>query len=337
MDKNRLLSRLLKGYYFVKVKDFKLKVKPPTVYIENKAELYHNKIIEDLKFDDSQDWLDEDKRMFILSINKIWHNDLQKELDVLLLDMGVLKTELFKNFNLIDTRKLIKEKIKETESRISILHNKRYTYFDHTKQSYANVLKNHYIIKNTVYLKDKLFFKTHKEQHLYYLQRLSNLITELNIQDIRSITHDDSWKSLWESAKTSVFDKPIKDCNIEQRMVIGASMMLDNIRQHPECPSEEILQDSDALDGWVLFQNDKFEKQQKQKAVENNIKDKNAGEIFVMAKSAAEIKSVMELNDPLTQTQIRKTIEHAENTKGETKWQDIPGMKDVIVREKTRE
>ena len=337
MDKNRLLSRLLKGYYFIKVKNFKLKIKPPTVYIENKAQLYHNKIIENLKFDDTQDWLDEDKRMFILAINKIWDNSQQKELDILLSDTSVLKTELFKNFNLIDTRKLIKEKIKETESRIGMLHNKKYTYFDHTKNSYANVLKNHYIIKNTVYLKDRLFFKIQKEQHLYYLQRLSNLITELNIQDIRSITHDDSWRSLWESAKASVFDKPIKDCNVEQRMVIAASMMLDNIRQHPECPSENILQDSDALDGWVLFQNDKFEKQQKQKTIESNIKDKNAGEVFVMASTPEEIKSVMELNDPLTKSQIRKTISHAKNTKGDTKWQDIPGMKDAIVRESKSE
>jgi hypothetical protein len=337
MDKNRILSRLLKGYYFVKVKNFKLKVKPPTVYVENKAALYHDKILEDLKFDDSQDWLDEDKRMFILTINKIWDNSQQKELDTLLDDIIILKKELFKNFNLVDTRKLIKEKIKDNESRINVLHNTRYTYFDHTKQSYANVLKNHYIIKNTVYLKDRLFFKIQKEQHLYYLQRLSNLITELNIQDIRSIIHCDSWKSLWESAKTGVFDKPIKDCNVEQRMAITASMMLDNIRQHPDCPSEEILKDSDALDGWVLFQNDKFEKQQKKQAIETNIKDKNAGEVFVMASSPEEIKSIMELNDPLTKSQIRRSIDHAAKTEGPTKWQDIPGMKEAIIRENKNE
>jgi len=98
MDKNRILSRLLKGYYFVKVKNFKLKVKPPTVYVENKAALYHDKILEDLKFDDSQDWLDEDKRMFILTINKIWDNSQQKELYTLLDDIIILKKELFKNF-----------------------------------------------------------------------------------------------------------------------------------------------------------------------------------------------------------------------------------------------
>ena len=97
------------------------------------------------------------------------------------------------------------------------------------------------------------------------------------------------------------------------------------------------MQDSDALDGWVLFQNDKFDKEQKKKAIESNIKDKNAGEVFVMANTPEEIKTVMELNDPMTRQQIRNVTKHAQNTDGQTKWQDIPGMKEQIVREKQSE
>jgi hypothetical protein len=337
MEESKLLNRLLKGYYLIKVLNHKLKVKPPTIDVENKADLYYNEVIEDLKFEDSQDWLDDKKRIIILGLQGVWNPEKQKELDILLEDVGKLKIQLFKNFNLHETRALIKDKISDTEKMINELHYKKYIYFDHTKESYATVLKNHYIIKNTVYLKNRLFFKTQKTQHFYYLQKISKLITELSIQDVRQITHNHAWKSLWESAKTNVFNKPIKECNVEQRMLITASLMLDNIRQHPQCPSEETLQDSDALDGWVLYQNQEFDKKQKKQAIESNIKDKHAGEVFVMAKTPQEIKEVMQLNDPLTRQQLRKIHEHAGNTEGTTKWQDIPGMKDTIVREKKSE
>ncbi len=333
MKDPELLNRLFKGYYFIKVRNHRLKVKPLTLSIENKASVYHDKIIEDLKFEDGQDWLDDKKRMIILGLQDLWNPEKQKDMDTALENITKLKIELFKHFTLVDTRKLIKSKIKDMEEIVNTLHQEKYIYYEYTKESYANILKNRYIIKNTVYLNNRLFFKTEKKQQLYYLERISKLVTELNIQDIRRISHNESWKNLWESAKTNAFNKPIKDCNIEQRMLITASMMLDNIRQHPKCPHEDILEDSDALDGWVLFQNQEFEKDKKKQAIETGIKDKSAGEVFVMTKSAQEIKEVMGLNDPLTRRQINKTVEHANNTKGDTKWQDIPGMKEQIIRE----
>ena len=337
MEETKILNRLLKGYYSIKLRKHTLKVKPSTISIENKSDLYYDKVIEDLKFDNGEDWLDDKKRIIILGLQGLWNPQKQKELDALLKDVSTLKIQLYKHFNLKDTRDLIKEKIKDTEKTIGKLHNQKYTYYEYTKESYANTLKNHYVIKNTVYLKDRLFFKIQKTQHFYYLQKISKLLTELTIQDIRQITHNGSWKSLWESAKTNVFNKPIKDCNIEQRMLISASLMLDNIRQHPKCPPEEVLQDSDALDGWVLFQNEEFEKEQKRKDIDAKIGDKQAGEVFVMAKTPQEIREVMELNDPLTRRQMKKIHEHAHNTKGTTKWQDIPGMKEQIVREQKGE
>ena len=50
----------------------------------------------------------------------------------------------------------------------------------------------------------------------------------------------------------------------------------------------------------------KFEQKQKQKDVDNIVKDKDAGEVFVMTSSPEEIKNVMSLNDPLTRSQINK-------------------------------
>ena len=175
MKDPELLNRLFKGYYFIKVRNHRLKVKPLTLSIENKASVYHDKIIEDLKFEDGQDWLDDKKRMIILGLQDLWNPEKQKDMDIALQNITKLKIELFKHFTLVDTRKLIKSKIKDMEEIVNTLHQEKYIYYEYTKESYANILKNRYIIKNTVYLNNRLFFKTEKKQQLYYLERISKL------------------------------------------------------------------------------------------------------------------------------------------------------------------
>ncbi len=334
VDETKILSRILNGYYPIKVGKYNLRVCLPSIDIENRASLFYNELLEDLRFDDKDAWLDEQKRMFILNVQNIWSSDKEKELDILLKDVEKLKENLYKHYALTDTRKLIKEKLEEINTEISTLHYQRYTYYEHTKESYATIMKNRHIIKNTVYYKKQLFFKYNKKNELYYLQKISNLTKDLTIQDVRKIVHNSSWKSLWESAKAEVFNKPIIKCNTEQRMLISASQLIDNVRQHPNCPSDDILRDSDALDGWILHENREFEKKQKTKDIESTLQNKEAGEVFVMASSPEEIKDIMSLNDPLTRSQINRMntfVKDQDSNKVE--WSDIPAMKEAILQE----
>ena len=332
VDETETLSRILNGYYTIKVKDYVLKVYLPSIDILNKAESLYHKTIAELRFDDQDCWLEENKRMFILNVQKIWNGDKEKVLDTLLKDVETLKLNLYKHYNLPETRDLIKDKLKQINEEIAELHYQKFTYYEHTKESYATILKNRYIIKNTVYYKGKLFFKYKKTNQLYYIQKISNLTNDLTIQQVRKIVHNPDWKSLWESAKAEVFNKPIIKCNTEQRMLISASQLVDQVRQHPNCPSEDILKDSDAFDGWILHENKEFEQKQKQKDVDNVIKDKDAGEVFVMTSTPEEIKNVMSLNDPLTRSQINRMHKHVEK-EGETQWADIPSMREKILQE----
>ena len=91
MKDPELLNRLFKGYYFIKVRNHRLKVKPLTLSIENKASVYHDKIIEDLKFEDGQDWLDDKKRMIILGLQDLWNPEKQKDMDIALQNITKLK------------------------------------------------------------------------------------------------------------------------------------------------------------------------------------------------------------------------------------------------------
>ena len=333
LEQKKLLSRILNGYYTIKINKYNLRVYPPSIDIENKANIYHNNILEDIKYDDEDCWLREDKRMMILSQLGIWYPDKQKEIDTILKDIDKLKIELFKHYSLKDTRKLIKEKLTQLQNEINILHYQKYTFFEYTKESFAYNLKNQYIIKHTVYLKDKLFFSKERLNNLFYLNKANGLLKELTFQEVRSLVHDEDWKSMWEPAKNKVFNKPIIKCNKEQKMLINTSIMIDQIRQHPKCPSEEILKDSDALDGWILYQNQEQEKEKRKQEIESSITDKNAGEVFVMATSPDDIKAVMSMNDPQTRQDIRSMHKYVESQDKPTNWHEVPSIRQKILRE----
>lgn len=338
MEHYDLIYRILKGYYYITINSKKFKIVLPDFDLIYKSEKYYEKILNNLKFDNREDWLNEDKRLFILNYHGIWNNDQQQKLDNILKDLDKIKIQLFLNFNSESTRTFLKDKISEAYSDIEQLHRAKYTYFEYTKQSYATILKNKYIIKNTVYYKNKLFFKDYRNTNKdFYLHKLLAEINHtLSGQEIRALVQTEIWKSFWDCAKTRIFGKPIIKCNEEQRLAINTSQMFDNIKKHPKCPKEEVLKDSDALDGWILYQNQEQEKEKRKAEIESSINDKNAGEVFVMASSPEEIKEIMNLNDPQTKQEIRSMHKFLQNKKDAVKWEEIPAMRERIIREGKR-
>lgn len=105
--------------------------------------------------------------------------------------------------------------------------------------------------------------------------------------------------------------------------------MYSNVRQHPECPAEDIINDDIALDGWFIFQNRKSEKEKKKNAlldkIGGNIRDK-ADHVFIMTKDEEEAKSIHDLNGPEEKQFIKEVSEYAKKHP-DTRWEDIPCVK----------
>ena len=66
--------------------------------------------------------------------------------------------------------------------------------------------------------------------------------------------------------------------------------MYSKIYEHPECPEDAIIEDDDALDGWMLNQQKENKKQKMEKGVDNLLgkKGQKAQEVFLMAKNEEE-------------------------------------------------
>jgi hypothetical protein len=195
-------------------------------------------------------------------------------------------------------------------------------------------IKNEFIIMNTIYLDDKLYFDNpEKETHdSLYLQKFIHeiVINTIDATKLRLVVKSDLWRSYSNCANLIM---NFLDINDDYRHLIGLHKMYDNARQHQESPSEDIIKDDDALDGWFLHQNRKAEKEKKKNAILGKVgdKNKNKDEIFLITNDAKESQEIFSVNDDKGKQQIQEMI--AASQQKETKWQDLNFVKENVKQE----
>ena len=88
--------------------------------------------------------------------------------------------------------------------------------------------------------------------------------------------------------------------------------MYDNVYEHPERPSEEVINDDLMLDGWFALKKREAEQERNKKAADDLLdkkskgKGSNAGELFVVAGSKDEANKISGLNDMGTKMKLKQ-------------------------------
>ena len=100
--------------------------------------------------------------------------------------------------------------------------------------------------------------------------------------------------------------------------------MYDNAYQSMECPPDNVFEDDDMFDGWLIDQRRKRDKEQKQKQVDTmkNVSDK-AQEVFLFAPTREDADKVYDLNDPDARIKLRQR-QNVIDQRGEGEAQDLP-------------
>ncbi len=332
-DIDDLIHRIVSGYYHITIDNNVYTIKSPNLDIRSRAHFIYQSIIEDNKFD-LTNWIPNDQINTLLLFNNIWNNDKQKELDAQYKLLDQTKIELFLNYSNDKKRKLFKETIISISQYISSLYNKK-TYFDFLSlEFYARTIENQFIALNMVYLKDRLLFSPNDDDidsELY--SRIIELIQK-NIIDMdlmKTIVKSEKWKQYWSASKEHIFEGPSHRWTEDQLTIVNLSKTYDSIREHMESPPEEIIQDNDALDGWMIYQNRKVEKDKKKQAIEDKygLNNKRGDEVFILTDSVEETKEIFALNDAQAKSRINQIKQISKEGK-EIKWQDVPFVKQEL-------
>ena len=327
----RILSGILIFYY----NNEKYELRPPSPVIRYEANLIYNNIINDEKY---SDWIREENIILAMVSLGLWDKevpDMIKELEKKIDDQ---KVELYKSAIMPDRNKMIRGRLNSNRKILNNFINKKSDFFANTLEGYASSIKNEFIICKTVYKNNNLVFDTrikNNESSLSFFNSITNIINKyiISVSQFKTIARSSLWRSYWNASKTNIFKGSVSEWTDDQRTIANITNMYDSVYEHPECPSDAIIADEDMLDGWMIFQKRKIEKQKNISKVDDlNPKLKNAQEVFLMTNKEMTYDDIMSLNSDESKRRLQEKINYI-NSRGQVAEKELPDVqRDLLAR-----
>lgn len=300
---NLYLSRILSGFFIFVYKDTKYKLVYPDISVKYDAELYASEEYEHNKFND---WLTDEDLLYTLVDLGIWTMEGDNHIKNLEKQIEDTKVNLFKSVLNPTKVKSLKKTLDNYKRSYNKLYETRHS-LDHTTASgYSNLLKNQYILLHSLYdIHNNKIFDDLDSVDPGLLNDISNIISQnyIDITNFRALARNETWKNYWSANKDNVFDKSTINWTDEQRTLVMLTRMYESAYEHPECPADNIFEDDDMFDGWMILQKRENEKNRNKNRAEKMFDGKlsKAQEVYVMASSKEEAENIYNLNDQNSQ------------------------------------
>ena len=331
-----LVSKILSGVSYFKAKDKLYKISNPSSETRYLGEYLSDLAGDQFKF---KELITREEAKEVLHQRGIWLPKDDANLEAAEKNLDDFKVDLFKNQYNVKAQKTLRNRINGTNAAISTAMVKKDSLDHVTIENYTEVIRDQFCIAMSIedmdgikyYHPDKFF-----DQNSFLMESAYAVWRgEIGVlQFCRELCKADPWRSYWNSAaKENVFGNPSSELTIMQRTMVVFSKMYDNARQSPEAPNDEVFEDDDMFDGWMILQRRDQEKK-KQKDTADKIAGQKGDEIYMMADNKEDAQKIYDVND----LQNRMTIKHREGqikAGGEeiTREDDLRDVKMKIRRE----
>ena len=322
--REHLISRIAAGYIPVTIKDKRYKVYHPDNDIALQAsELYideYEKAIESELFDD------EDILNLLVGLG-LWTDEKENELlKIVPGHIEYWKIELYEKMLQTKTQRQIRKYLDIAKKEYSKLYAIRHSFDSITRAGYANYVKNMYAISKSTRYKGKKVNWDKVDLNAIMNKYYSSLVgTEV----VRMLARTHPWNGVWPVLKTNgkIFDNTF--LTTEQQALISWSNMYDKIYESPDCPSDEVINDDDMLDGWLLIQKRKRESSRQKAEMETKLGGKlgNADDVFLMAETPEDAQKIDILNDPHMSKIKKERMNQVKSASGEVLEQQLSDVK----------
>ena len=333
IDLELLLYRILTGKTYFIFNDIEYCLVSPSKDIRYKAIRLYNSIIQEEKY---QNWIREENLTKIMIMLGVWDINTDSVIKGLEKSLDKMKVDLYKAFMFPSKQISVRKSIENIRKNLTKILMIKQEYMSHTLEGYANSLKIEFTICKTLYKNNKLVFDVDPQSNNSSYTFFNSLIKEIDSSMIgadkyKILARSSLWRSYWNTNKyNNLFKHAAEDTTDEQRALINISRMYESIYEHPECPNDQIIEDDDMLDGWMIFQKEKREKEKKQDLLfGDNKKMKNASEIFMLASSKPEVEEIYDLNSDENKRQLNSKLSYI-NTKGSVLEQDLPDVQAAL-------
>jgi len=330
------LNRIFSGILYFYFKNELYELRGSTNSIKYQANLIYGNIINEEKYGE---WIREENLIPVMISLGLWTRQTDKEITRLEKKIDDLKVSLYKNFKKIDNQKKIRKDLQNTKQDLGSIIVRKHDFMTHTLEGYALSIKNEYLICNTLYKNNKRLFDNQNKDSTSYTY-FNDLVNEINkymisIDQFKAIARSQLWRSYWNANKTNVFSAQVIDWTDDQRTLVNITKMYDNILENPECPAEEVINDDDMLDGWMITQKRKIEKDKNQKSLDElNPNLKNASEVFLFANNQDNYQEINSLNSDESNYKLKEKLSFLKNNKDLVDDSALPDVQRELIQQR---
>lgn len=291
LDKENILYRVFSKIIIIDIAGSEYIVKAPSAILRYKAEIYKQKMIEQYKYDLPRlEFYDQ-----YLVARQFIDIDHEKKIKDMSNTIRRFKVELFQCGPLIEREKQIRKNLGMMKTKLNIYIGNMEGHRRPTIEYFAESLKNKYILINTIFDGgDNLVFNQ-KDLDIGLLNKVIEKVNEYDISgdQMREVAHTTPWVEYWRANKTNVFGIPAQEYSEEQKLLSSFSRMYDSVFESSDCPSDDIINDHDKLDGFLIFQSEKNkgDKQEEFTSIPERFE-----EVYITAGSQQEADSIYSAN-----------------------------------------
>jgi len=297
-EREFLLYKIRSGYYKINLGGFTIKIVPPTIEdILESCEVYDKSYYESL----NEDIMTQEECLNWMFDTELWTYEEDEKIKKTEKEAENLKVNVFKNFNNSKLRESARLYLKAAEKALKDLFDKKHVYHANTCEGIAELDKALFLLERCSYIGGERLDFNMIDQNDLLSKYYSSILKE---KESREIARTEPWKSIWilrESNTFNLFNNNGRELSIDQKNLLVWSRMYDNIQESLECPSDKVIDDDDALDGWFIEQRRKQQRDRVIDQVEGSIqsdKIKNSQEIIVFANNKEEVEAIHEMNSP---------------------------------------
>ena len=313
------INRLLSGINILRIGGQIVHVHPFSVVDKTEADFFANELYEDLVLagnlclSNLEDFLIE---------NNLWSEEDNKQLKELNDKIEQMKVDYYHGFVRASLREAIRKSIEHAEDIRNQLFTQKNAHADKTCEYIRDYHRAIFLLKRSSYIDGKLI---DGDFNLFVL--MSNYTKSLLLDaQLREAAKSPKWRSMWSALKGhhDIFHNHPSELTNEQLGLISWSRFYDNINESMDRPSQEIIDDDLALDGWCIVQQRKRKEDEKKQHAERLIPENmdHANEVFVIARNQQEVEEVHSLNDAGGRRIIEMTRRDLEKNKS-MKEQDL--------------
>ena len=285
------LNKILSGNILIQMRDNLLIVRQPSTEVRYLADFFSEQVYEDAF--KTNIYLQEELEELIIE-NGWWTQDEEDELKQIPKDIEQMKVDYFNSFLRDNVKDLIKKGIRKKEDEFEDLTKEKYRFFNYTCESLKSQAYTMYILEHCTFYEngDKISLED-ISIHALYGKYNAEILDD---KDIREVSKSPNWRMIWNAGKDSreIFPLPACDLTDMQKSLISWTRMYDSVYESMETPSDEVIEDDYAIDGWFIAQRRQREQDRKSSSGGNNLPD--AGEVFIPVSNNKEAARVYDMN-----------------------------------------